>query len=55
VGVNRARASAADDGAHRQMGPSMRTALVLIDLINDLIHPDGAMSTCAAEAGPRSW
>jgi len=31
----------------------MRTALVLIDLINDLIHPDGAMPTCAAEVQRR--
>ncbi len=31
----------------------MRTALVLIDLINDLIHPDGAMPTCAAEVERR--
>lgn len=31
----------------------MRTALVLIDLINDLIHPDGAMPTCAAEVARR--
>jgi nicotinamidase-related amidase len=31
----------------------MRSALVLIDLINDLIHPDGAMSTCAAEVERR--
>ncbi len=27
----------------------MRTALVLIDRINDLIHPEGAIPTCAAE------
>jgi len=32
----------------------MRTALVLIDLINDLIHPEGAMPTCAAEVQRRS-
>lgn len=31
----------------------MRTALVLVDLINDLIHPDGAMPTCAAEVQRR--
>ena len=31
----------------------MRTALVLIDLINDLIHPNGAMPTCAAEVERR--
>ncbi len=31
----------------------MRTALVLIDLINDLIHPGGAMPTCAAEVERR--
>ena len=31
----------------------MRTALVLIDLINDLIHPEGAMPTCAAEVERR--
>lgn len=31
----------------------MRTALVLIDLINDLIHPDGALPTCAAEVERR--
>lgn len=31
----------------------MRTALVLIDLINDLVHPDGAMATCAAEVERR--
>jgi nicotinamidase-related amidase len=31
----------------------MRTALVLIDLINDLVHPDGAMPSCAAEVERR--
>ncbi|WP_259725919.1 isochorismatase family protein [Synechococcus sp. CS-1332] len=31
----------------------MRTALVLIVLINDLIHPDGAMPTCAVEVERR--
>ena len=31
----------------------MRTALVLIDLINDLTDPDGAMPTCAAEVERR--
>jgi nicotinamidase-related amidase len=31
----------------------MRTVLVLIDLINDLTHPDGAMPTCAAEVDRR--
>lgn len=31
----------------------MRTALVVIDLINDLVHPDGAMPTCAAEVQRR--
>jgi nicotinamidase-related amidase len=31
----------------------MRTALVLVDLINDLIHPDGAMPSCAAEVERR--
>ncbi len=31
----------------------MRTALVLIDLINDLVHRDGAMPTCAAEVERR--
>ncbi len=31
----------------------MRTALVLVDLINDLIHPDGAMPSCAAEVQRR--
>jgi nicotinamidase-related amidase len=31
----------------------MRTALVLINLINDIIHPDGAMPTCAAEVERR--
>ena len=31
----------------------MRTALVLIDLINDLIHPEGAMPTYAAEVQRR--
>lgn len=32
------------------MRGALRTALVLIDLINDLTRPDGAMPTCAAEA-----
>ncbi|MCP9772846.1 cysteine hydrolase [Synechococcus sp. Tobar12-5m-g] len=31
----------------------MRTALVLIDLINDITHPAGAMPTCAAEVERR--
>lgn len=47
-------AQVADDGLLRSRRPSMRTALVLIDLINDLIHPDGAMPTCAAEVERRA-
>ncbi|MCT0231219.1 cysteine hydrolase [Synechococcus sp. CS-1324] len=31
----------------------MRTALVLIDLINDITHQDGAIPTCAAEVQRR--
>jgi hypothetical protein len=32
----------------------MRTAPVLIDLINDLTHPDEAMPTCTAEVQRRA-
>jgi ureidoacrylate peracid hydrolase len=52
-GGARGRAQAADDGALSLKCKAMCTALVLIDLINDLIHPAGAMPTCATEVEQR--
>jgi nicotinamidase-related amidase len=31
----------------------MRTALIVIDLINDIVHPDGALAASAAEVASR--